>query len=470
MSEAVPFPGPGKLRVAVIPEVVLDHARGLTFVSDVSTLDEIRRMGHIPLVVPVHGVDGRIDVAAHAFIRWGFDFIHASETLKNELDERANLWAVKEYAERLIGERQELAMAVGSDVEHPSDIGIGEHLPPRVAVVPDLKDGRITISQRFIDALRLGSRVLPVIMSDTGSLDEDMEIAGVSGILLPGSNSHYHPKHYGASQDGPDSAYDLARDALVKAAIEKAYAEDLPLFGICSGLQGIILFGAEKGRLIPDLHRAERPGHHADRQPAKADFREAVSILATTFSTMPKKKPLHFVAAHTIQLQPGAFLTHLLNQALRFRNGNQTNIGRGFDVPVNSLHHQAIDETSLGDDLSIEGLAEDGTIEAIHSRHHRYIVGVQFHPEAAFMKDVPPLHPLEAALYRALFSSFGQATSDWNWKQQVTRKGGGGNWRNRGMAWIYMNVPGTIHMTPEFVTGGGFSGTACSLMPKLWWN
>jgi gamma-glutamyl-gamma-aminobutyrate hydrolase PuuD len=334
--------------------------------------------------------------------------------------------------------------------------------------VPDFKDGKIRLSQRFIDALHLGSKVIPVIASGAEHFDEEMDYANAGGVLLPGSNSHYHPKHYGAAQDEPDAAYDLARDDLIKAAVEKAYEEDIPLFGICSGMQGIVLFGEAKGRLIPDLHRVERPGHHAAGRLGKEDFQEATSAMVSTRPYVAKKKPVCFAAAHNVKLQPGSFLTHLLNLAIRFRNGNQSNINFGFDVPVNSLHQQAIDETSLGDDLSIEGVAEDGTIEAVHSRRHQYIVGVQFHPEAAYMKDVPAQHPLETALYRALFWSFGEAVSEKCWKQLVTRRSSGGNWRNRGMSLIYMTVPGTIHMTPEFVTGGGFSGTACSLMPKLW--
>jgi putative glutamine amidotransferase len=68
------------------------------------------------------------------------------------------------------------------------------------------------------------------------------------------------------------------------------------------------------------------------------------------------------------------------------------------EINVNSLHRQAIDRLAEG--LWIEASAADGTIEAVSLPGHRYILGVQWHPEYWFRTDPP-----SAALFRA----FGEA-------------------------------------------------------------
>jgi gamma-glutamyl-gamma-aminobutyrate hydrolase PuuD len=472
MHQGTELPAKNKIIAAVIPDIAEDENGQIVFLVNPAALRDIRANGHVPVIVPVHSHGQEIDLAAHAFIRWSFDYIHASEEIKEKLDSSPYMRAMKDFIDHKMETSRDLSAAIGDAVDHPSQNHVLDHLNPRVMVVPDFKDGIIRLSKRFIDALRQGSRVIPVIASGADYLHAEYDYVEASGILLPGSNSHYHPKHYGGAQDEPDSVYDLPRDELVKTAVEKAHEEDIPLFGICSGMQGIVVFGDTKGRLIPDLHAADRPGHHAARnlRTEEAFVDTVAAITSTRLAAVGLKKPARFTAAHSIHLAPGSFLTHLLNLTIKFRAANQKNIHHGFDVPVNSLHEQSIDETTLGDDLSVEAVAEDGTIEAIHSRRHKYIVGVQFHPEAAFMKDVPVGDKLEVALYRALFWSFGQAAHDRMWLKQITRRNGGGAWRNRGMAWIYMKVPGTIHMTPEFVTGGGFSGTSYHLEPRLWYN
>nr|CDI29536.1 Putative glutamine amidotransferasec [Rickettsia monacensis IrR/Munich] len=46
---------------------------------------------------------------------------------------------------------------------------------------------------------------------------------------------------------------------------------------------------------------------------------------------------------------------------------------------VNSIHHQAVKQ--LGNDLIVSAKAEDGIIEAIESTKHKFVIGVQWHPE-----------------------------------------------------------------------------------------
>ena len=62
-------------------------------------------------------------------------------------------------------------------------------------------------------------------------------------------------------------------------------------------------------------------------------------------------------------------------------------------LAVNSLHHQAVKD--LGANLKTSSSSIDGIIESIESTDDRFILGVQFHPEAMAMKYEEYLKPFK---------------------------------------------------------------------------
>ena len=73
----------------------------------------------------------------------------------------------------------------------------------------------------------------------------------------------------------------------------------------------------------------------------------------------PRTEPGHDVTVRSDSL------LHAITGSLRF--------------PVNSAHHQAVDR--LAPALAVTATAADGVIEAIEDRAHRFVLGVQWHPE-----------------------------------------------------------------------------------------
>lgn len=65
-------------------------------------------------------------------------------------------------------------------------------------------------------------------------------------------------------------------------------------------------------------------------------------------------------------------------------------------IKVNSYHHQAI--KNLGNNLSSVAFSEDGIIEAIEIKDHKFCIGVQWHPEC--MKDTDQIF---TAFIKSLF-------------------------------------------------------------------
>jgi putative glutamine amidotransferase len=78
-------------------------------------------------------------------------------------------------------------------------------------------------------------------------------------------------------------------------------------------------------------------------------------------------------------------------------------VGRA-EIPVNSLHGQAIDRLAPG--LEVEGVAPDGTIEAVRVAGARgFALAVQWHPEWRYAEDAPSI---------AIFAAFGAACRAWS--------------------------------------------------------
>ena len=65
---------------------------------------------------------------------------------------------------------------------------------------------------------------------------------------------------------------------------------------------------------------------------------------------------------------------------------------------VNSFHHQAVKE--LADCLTVDAVSEDGYIEAFHHEKHRFLLGLQWHPESYFEFDASA-----AKVFRAFINS-----------------------------------------------------------------
>ncbi|GEN24765.1 hypothetical protein HCU01_27140 [Halomonas cupida] len=73
---------------------------------------------------------------------------------------------------------------------------------------------------------------------------------------------------------------------------------------------------------------------------------------------------------------------------------------------INSLHHQAVQET--GDGIEVVARDRDGLVQAIESRHHDFMVGVQWHPE--FLIFNRPQQRLIRALINAAHQHAKQTT------------------------------------------------------------
>lgn len=196
---------------------------------------------------------------------------------------------------------------------------------------------------------------LEAALVDIGSI---LDIA--DGILLSGSVSNVHPKHYGTDAPLRPETMDDARDAVTLPLIRTAVEKKIPLFAICRGYQELNV------ALGGTLHQAVHD------QPGLNDHREKPKELMDD----------RFGPSHPIRLD---------DELLKWV-GQET-------VIVNSLHGQGISRLANG--LRPQAYAEDGLIEAVMgAADHPFLLGVQWHPEWKAASN---------SVSTAIFNRFGDA-------------------------------------------------------------
>ncbi|HEY9238767.1 MAG TPA: gamma-glutamyl-gamma-aminobutyrate hydrolase family protein, partial [Burkholderiaceae bacterium] len=90
--------------------------------------------------------------------------------------------------------------------------------------------------KKYIDAVRLaGCQPLIVPSASVDELDALLDLA--DGVLLTGSQSNVHPRHFAEDVHDPSLPLDADRDAWTLPLIPLALERGIPLFAICRGFQ-----------------------------------------------------------------------------------------------------------------------------------------------------------------------------------------------------------------------------------------
>jgi putative glutamine amidotransferase len=239
--------------------------------------------------------------------------------------------------------------------------------------------GNTYLAENRFPSQRVGEKNLKAVVDVTGALplmfagcpdltDIGALLDAVDGVLLTGGRANVHPSRFGIEPHVKHEPYDERRDAVALAVAEACVARGVPVFGICRGLQEMgVAFGSS---LHPEIR--ELPGRVNHRMPRLEN------------GEIHPDHEVVFGDRHDVHLTPGGAFAKLL--------GRET-------IRVNSLHGQGILEP--GQRIVVEGVADDGTIEAIRiADAPGFALGVQWHAE---------YDPQRNPINRALFQAFGQA-------------------------------------------------------------
>ena len=185
---------------------------------------------------------------------------------------------------------------------------------------------------------------IPIVLPLPEDLDDLPQLVSLCDGLLFTGGQDVSPALYGETPKPTCGEICPARDRMEQARLHLALERDLPVLGICRGIQ--FLNAVLGGTLYQDL-----PTEHPSQ-------------------TQHHMTPPYDRAVHTVTIQPGTPLAELLGTE---------------HIGVNSYHHQAV--KTLAPCLTEMAWSEDGLIEAVCLPEKRFVWAVQWHPEFAFRVD-----------------------------------------------------------------------------------
>ena len=166
----------------------------------------------------------------------------------------------------------------------------------------------------------------------------------LDGLLLSGGPD-VNPRLYGEQPLGGLGEIDEGLDYMEIEAARIAFRDDLPILGICRGIQ--ILNVSLGGTLYQDI---------------PSQVKESIN------HTQKAEKS---ILTHSIQIEGKSRLHRIFKRK---------------EVWVNGKHHQAIKDLAPG--LIVSARAADGIVEAAEHPLKKFIIAVQWHPEGTWKNDI----------------------------------------------------------------------------------
>ena len=183
------------------------------------------------------------------------------------------------------------------------------------------------------------SDAIPLVLPASRPEDASAVLDRLDGLVLSGGID-VDPALYGRAPHPKLGRVDRGRDDFELALTREALSRDLPILAICRGHQ--VLNVATGGTLVQDIP-SELKGGVTHDAPGRRTRR-----------------------SHAVEVVRASRLAEILGEGTH---------------PVNSFHHQAIDE--LGEGLLVSARSpKDGLIEGVEMKGRSFVVGVQWHPES----------------------------------------------------------------------------------------
>lgn len=168
---------------------------------------------------------------------------------------------------------------------------------------------------------------------------------GLDGILLPGSDTDVDPLRFGEEPHPRLKKIIFEKEQTDLLILEEAEKLNLPVLGICFGMQVINVFRG--GTLIQDI---------GTQIPNCVKHEQGIPLSRNS---------------HSLDVEKESLLSSLAGTK---------------NVCVNSHHHQAIGK--IGKDLKATARAKDGVVECIEDTQKGiFVMGVQWHPELSWKTD-----------------------------------------------------------------------------------
>ena len=209
---------------------------------------------------------------------------------------------------------------------------------PNIAITPSYDKNFIRMRPTYFNAVWEAGGIPSYVAYTTDAQKIAEYVDTFDGFLFAGGVD-VHPKHYGEEIKFDSVEVLEARDDFELALYAAAIKSGKPILGICRGVQLINV--AEGGSLYQHID-----GHSQDES----------GVIQTQKVTLEKNTPLYEMS------------------------------GGAESVMVNTFHHQAVKQ--IADGFLPMAWSEEGICEAIYNPEHKFLMGVQWHPEFFYDNDV----------------------------------------------------------------------------------
>jgi putative glutamine amidotransferase len=192
--------------------------------------------------------------------------------------------------------------------------------------------------QFYIDWLKSGSDDIEIVA--LSAKDNNLDELNRCDALVLSGGIDVHPSYYGATgqYEGAPDKFHQARDEFEMSAYHAAQEKQMPVLGICRGMQLINVI--HKGTMIQNLGE-----------------------LNATHKGEPDK-------SHDVNVETGTLLFDIVGDKR---------------TAINSAHHQAIGK--IGEGLKVNALSDEGIAEGIERADplgKPFLLAIQWHPERMF--------------------------------------------------------------------------------------
>src|SRR3954468_4400994 len=238
---------------------------------------------------------------------------------------------------------------------------------PRIGICTALERASWTVwdaeayllNRSYVDAIQGAGGLALMLPADPRAVEAPDELLDVLDGLILAGGADIDPATYGEAPHPATKGTWPERDEFEVALARRALERDIPLLGICRGMQ--LMNVARGGTLIQ--HLPDDVGHE--------DHRRSLGSFDN--------------ADHDVRLEPGSLAARACGETLH---------------ATKSHHHQAVDV--LGGGIVASGWSDlDDLVEAIELPEVSWALGVQWHPEVDPRSRVVRSFVHEAALVAA---------------------------------------------------------------------
>lgn len=222
---------------------------------------------------------------------------------------------------------------------------------PVIGLTGNFADGDARLcEQYYMSVVRAGGT--PVIIPPVADKDVIINtLDKIDGLVLTGGGD-INPLWAGEEPSPRLHGINHMRDKAELLTVRLAYNRQIPMLGICRGIQTLVT--ALDGEVDQDIAESFAAAHGAGRAAAAAGH-----SLIKHSQDADRSEPTHTVRISRESVLHSLYKTETL--------------------AVNSIHHQAV--RASGRRFSVSAKAPDGVIEAIESSEFKPFIGVQWHPE-----------------------------------------------------------------------------------------